>query len=299
MWTMAILLNFAFGSLTQIAIKSTVHRLPNAKALSFLFLICALVMVGYNVVLDRVAFSQSLLLISAVGFVNAFGAYFQWKAYRYSLSKSALCFPLIGIITVILAAILLGESRIYSGWIIAGSSLLFLSLFLLKKQGGEKEEETGGKWILFVLGMVLISGIAVFIMKYSASDIARSALPVLGMFPTNVPIEAFLLYWYCGAFIGTLPILSLERNNTAKLFVKSIWRVPFVSIGSLGALASMYWALSFAPAGAVVPIQSFGSTFLPVLFGWFLFKEIRGIKKIQMLGFVLGIMGSSLIILNI
>ena len=279
-WEIVLVISFGITVFAQGILKSIVHKLPNARALSLQFFICAMAMIFYGAIWGDIAFKLSLFPILGIGFINAFGAYFQWRAYRYSLSKTSLFLPLSGIIAVSLAAIFLGESNIYNPYIILGSLILFCSAFILNVRSSKEEESTNTKWLLFVLGMVLISGVAVFMLKF---------------FSFTVPKGTFLLYWYSGAFLGSLPILLLEGGDTRKLFQKEVWRVPLASLGIMGALATTYWMFQLSPAGIVVPVYSFSTTLLAILAGWFVFKERKGLSKLQVFGFASGIIGILLI----
>jgi len=300
MWLTAIGVLLLSNSLTQVTLKSIVNKLPMAKSLVLQFFFCALFMILLNLALGKINFEMPFLAIGILGSINAFGAYCQWRAYRYSLSKSVLLLPLAVVITLILAAILLNESKIYDPWMIAGAVMLIASALILsvKKKAGDKREDLGIKWLAFVLGMVLISAIATFLMKYAASDASRDAFPVLELFPQDAPRETFLLYWYVGAFLGALPIMWLERADRARLIQKGIWRVPLASAGILTALGSTYWAFELAPAGTVLTISSFSVTFISLLFGWIIFKEMKGLHRKQIAGFLLGSIGVILVILN-
>ncbi len=300
MWLAAIGVLLLSSSLTQVTLKSIVNKLPMAKSLALQFFFSALFVIFLNLALGKIKFEMPFLAVGILGFVNAFGAYCQWRAYRYSLSKSALLLPLSVVITLILTAILLNESKIYNAWMITGAVMLIASALILsfKKTTGDKHEDLGIKWLAFVLGMVLIGAIATFLMKYAASDASRDALPVLELFPQDAPRETFLLYWYVGAFLGALPILWLERANPARLIQKGIWRVPLASAGILIALGSTYWAFELAPSGKILTITNFGTTFMSLLFGWIIFKEMKGLDRKQIAGFLLGAIGVVLVILN-
>ncbi len=131
--------------------------------------------------------------------------------------------------------------------------------------------------------MVLILGIAAFMMKF---------------FSFNISTTTFVSYWYPGAFLGSLPILWLERKNKIKLFQKGVWRVPLASFGILGSLVTLYWTFQLAPAGVVLPIKTLGFTLLPIIIGLLIFKEKKKLTKNQILGFILGIIGVVLVVIS-
>lgn len=276
------LIVWVFG---QTVLKFIVGNLPRAKALSFIFFLCAGIMFIYNFIFAELRFEKIFLVIIAVGLINACGATFRTKAYQYSLSKTNLFTPLAGVITITLAGLFLNEGALYNAGMILGVLLLFTASILLSKKGNQENDENPGMlWLLFILGMVLFEGFTIFMTKY---------------FSFTVPQSTFLLYWYSGSFLGSLPIILLERNDQKKFFQKNMLWVPLASLGLLGSMAILYWAFQLAPAGVVDPIRRFGMSFLPIFIGWFVFKERKELTKIQIIGFILGIIGSSLVILNV
>jgi hypothetical protein len=127
----------------QSFLKSIADTLPKAKALSLQFFIATVIAWIIILLAGGLKFEYSLLLISIIGVVNAFGAYAQWQAYHFSLSKTSLFITLSGVIAVALAAIFLGESSLYKDpLLIIGVVSLLMASFLLAKKGGGDEIKT-------------------------------------------------------------------------------------------------------------------------------------------------------------
>jgi hypothetical protein len=76
-WLVALGLLLIIWAFTLIILKSIVNKLPKAKALSLQFLICAGLAWLFTSITGNIQFDIFYLLISAVGFINAFGAYCQ------------------------------------------------------------------------------------------------------------------------------------------------------------------------------------------------------------------------------
>lgn len=286
-WQLALTIALTFWLSIQILTRYLAPNLPAAKSTAVRFFVAALIIIGYNLFLGDFQFEKKLLSISLIGVVNAFGAYCLWLAYRYSLSKTVLFLPLSGVITIGLAAIFLDETKIYNIGIFLGVIMLFVAAFLLSRTTNQVNQTTEGKmnikWLLAVTGVVLIVGVTIFLMKY---------------FSLTIPSATFFIYWYSGSFLGVLPIIWFDRKDERKLFQKAAWWLPLSSIGIVGNLVMVYWAFQLAPVGYVEPIRYFGLAFLPILPGWFIFKEKKGLTKMQILGFILGAIGISLVILN-
>jgi len=282
-WLLILLFYFIFWVSTVTLTKTYLKKLPVARAAALSFFCCLLIVATYNLIFGEFRFETTFLFIILVGFFNGLGAYFFRQAYKHSLSKTVLFLPLSGVITVALAAIFLGENRIYNAGTILGVFLLFSAAFSLSRRSPEKRESTEAKWLLFTLGMVVIVGVALFVMKF---------------FSFTLPRSTFLLYWYSGSFLGLLSISWFERKDPRTLFQRITWRVILSSFGIVASLTMVYWAFQLAPTGLVEPIRYFGITFLPLPVGWYIFKEKKTLTNLQKFGFILGIIGAALIILS-
>ena len=140
-------------------------------------------------------------MVIAIGFLNSFGAYCQWRAFKLSLSKTTLFLPLANVLTIFLAVIFLDETAEWNFKWALGIVLCFFAIFLFLDRAKMQKENYTKEWLFYLLGTLIIFGTAVFLMKVFSSDTPRTQ---------------FLIYWYIGAFLGSLPILFLERQNPFK-----------------------------------------------------------------------------------
>lgn len=231
-------------------------------------------------------FSPIVFSIGIMGFVNAFGDYFMWRALNLNLSKTVLSFPLMEVLSIILVVIFLGEFMLWNYQLALGVALCLLAMWLFysaKREKG-KQESSVKKWLFFIIGMILIFGTLDFLIKYFAS---------------NVPIQTFVVSWPVGQFLGISFVLLLMKQNPIKTPRKTILLVLPVSLAFLGATAAIYWTYQLGgPASMVLPIRGLAITIIPGLAGWFVFKERKEFSKIEWLGFVVGIVGAILILLR-
>jgi len=293
-WEIILAIHLIIWTFSAAILKHIAKKIPSAKALTIIFFLCAIMMLGYNLTLGDFRFAPFFLLISSVGFINSYGSYCQLRAYKFSFSKTNLFLPLSTVITAGLAALFLGESKIYNSKVLIGVLILLIAaVFLAFKKSQKEEKNIGAEWLLFALGMASIWGMAFFMVKF---------------FSFTIPRETFLLYWYIGAFFGSSSILGLgriikieenQRQKAEKISFKKVWFVIPASILILLSLTTQYWAFQLAPAGAVESIRRFGMSLLPIPIGWYFFKEKKELTKVQTLGFILGIIGTSLTILGI
>lgn len=279
-----ILLSLTFWSVTQVILKSIVDKLPRSKALFAQYVISLFLVGSYALFTERIRIERHFLLISLAGFLSSVGTYFQWRAYKTSLSKTGLFMPLMNILAALLAAIFLQERFLYSNVeLVLGVILTFIASFLLVKKGAIDKRKIDLDWLFSVFGMVAFTGITLFLMKVFSFSISRIQ---------------FLVYWYVGTIVGSIIILWIGRNDQNKLFQKGFWKIPLASVGTLGTLATLYWAFQIAPATVVLPIQAFGTAFIPVVLGFFIFKERKILTKNEKFGFLFGSFGVILIILS-
>lgn len=287
-WQIAlcILISINIGGL--VLNKVATNKVPKkGVGIFFQYLFCALIAILYALFSGKADINFMIILIGAVGFVNAFGCYFQWRAFDLSLSKSVLFFPLMQIVTIGLALIFLKEGSLWNLQLIFGAGLCFLSMWLFRSMATGKEGEKAipkKKWLFFTLGMVIIFGVCSFLMK---------------VFSYSVPRETFLMGWYSGALLGSLPLLAIEKQNPIKISKKAILIIFPLSLLIMGALFALYWAYQLGgPISMVQPIQGVAITIIPALLGWFIFKEKSGLSKREKWGFLIGIIGAILILLR-
>lgn len=281
-----ILVNTASIVLTKVA----ADKLPSQKSVGifYQYLFCAIAAICLALFSAKAELNATIAVIAGVGLINAFGNYFQWQASALSLSKTALFFPLMEVVTIVLALMFLGEIILWSPQLIVGAGLCFLAMWLFripkKTDNGAEKETLSAKWLFFALLMILIFGVAGFLLK---------------VFAFTIPRETFLMAWYGGAFIGAWPILALEKQDPRRVTTGTILIVLPVAIAILGALFFLYYTYQLGgPVSLILPIRGFGITLIPVLIGWWLFHERQRLSFREWTGFATGAVGAILVLLK-
>lgn len=291
-WQFGLIILLIINTGSVVLTKMAADKLPKerSKGIFFQYLFCAIIATFYALpLLIAGGIDLSLLVLGAgtVGFINAFGNYCQWQASARSLSKTTLFFPLMEAITIVLAVIFLNEVKLWNYQLLAGAGLCFLAMWLFrlpKKGKDEVKKTTSRQWFFFILAMVLIFGAAGFLVKFFSATLAR---------------ETFLMSWYWGAFLGSLPILKLEKQNPLKVSRQTILIVLPVSLAILGALFALYWTYQLGgPVSLVLPIRGLAITIIPIIIGWHIFKERKGLTKREWLAFAVGLVGAVLVLLR-
>lgn len=286
-WQLALLLLIVINTFSIVLTKVAADKLPKRSVgIFYQYLFCAALAIAYAALTGKVEMNSVLILVGAVGLINAFGNYLQWQASGLSLSKTVLFFPLMEVVTITLAITFLGEFALWNNQLILGTILCFVAmwLFRLPRNEGKNKEALGGKWLISTVLMVLIFGLAGFLVK---------------LFSFQIPTETFLMGWYVGSLIGAVPILALEKQSPFPVSRKTILTVLPVSFAILGALFALYWTYQLGgPVAMVLPIRGLAITAIPAILGLYVFKEKRGLSRREWLGFAIGIVGVLLILLK-
>lgn len=286
-WEFALGLLIIINIASEILTKIASDKLPKkALGIFYQYLFCSALTIFYFF-FARNNFDFSIVLVAALGFVNAFGNYCQWQAFNISLSKSVIFFPFMEAWAIFLAVSFLGESSLWNLRIILGVGLCFLAMWLFRfaaKRNSEEKNIRNRRWILFVLGMIFIFGTAAFLLK---------------LFSSSVPRGNFLMGWYLGAFLASYLMLKAGRQKIARLPRKIILTVFLLSLTTIGALFALYWTYQLGGTVSLVqPLRGFSITLIPAIIGWFSFKERRGLSRTEWLAFLSGIAGAILILLK-
>ena len=249
------------------------------------YFFCATATIIYAVTTSNFRLDPTVLGIMAVGFLNCIGNYFQWQVSGLSLSKTALFFPLMEIVTITLAIIFLGEKNLWSITLICAVVICFSTMLYFrfpKNKGNGKEGNESKQWFAYAIAMVLIFGAAGFFIKF---------------FSNKVPTETFLMGFYVGSFIGSLPLLAAEKQNPFKVRKKTIiWTLP-IAAAIVSAVFILFWTYQLGgPVSFVIPIRGIGITLIPIFTGWFFLKERRNLSAHDWLVFLIGIMAVILIL---
>ncbi len=291
-FTLGVLLVVNVCSLTFS--KVATDMLPKNKSVGIFwqYLFCAMIAAVYALVSGITALGLPLLLVAAVGFFNAFGNYCQWQAFGLSFSRSSLFFPLMEVWTISLALLFLGETPLWNIQLILGAALCFAAMWLFRISGKKELEKKEAKsipakrWFAYTVGMIAVFGTAAFLLK---------------LFSFTIPRETFLMGFYLGAFLGSLPILCWEKQNPFRVRVssKTFLTIIAVAVLAMGATLMLYWTYQLGgPISLVQPVRGTLIALSPVLLGWFAFKERKSLTKTEWFAFFLGIAGAVLVLLR-
>ena len=159
--------------------------------------------------------------VAIVGLVNSYGALFSTKAIKINLAQSMIFLPLTGFVGVLLAALFLGESSLLNPFKLNGflsllgvaGSFLAMSFFV---NGAGVARKMRGKWAFFIAGQTIVSGAAIFFIKYTAVQ--------------DIAVTSYLASWYSGTWLGSLIALTFGPKITMGVKRKDYLPYFFLSL---------------------------------------------------------------------
>ncbi|MCK5044568.1 hypothetical protein KAR26_02475 [Candidatus Parcubacteria bacterium] len=288
-WEIALGLLIVIQTISIVLTKINANNLPEkAVGVFYQYLFCFGLAILFFLAKNETKINSVVLLtaIGAIGFVNAFGTYSQWKAFDINMSKTVLFFPLMDIVSIGLAIFFLGEINLWNAQMTLGIILCFLAIWLFRssKNISRRKEILNRKWLFFTLSAIVIFGIAAFLVKVSSF---------------TVPSEIFLLGWYGGALLASVPLLALEKQRSIKVPKRLLFSLFLLAATTVGALFALYLTFQLkGPISLVLPLRGVFITIIPVVIGWTIFKERKELSKKEILAFLCGIIGVLLILLR-
>lgn len=229
-----------------------------------------------------VLYPQMFLL----GVIFAISTTCLFAAIRISLSQTSLFGTYSIIVSMVLAALFLGESVIFDPMTIKGirsiAGVLFaiISLWLLTRSNSHQKEKTNMSLFFLILTYIIFDGIGQFWNKtFLASHETMETLvsQMIGLIP-------FLFV-----------ILYLRRISLKITGNSHIW-IAFDSIAEVGFAIFLLLSFKLGPISLILPIQKLATIIGGMLLGLIVFNEKHSYTKIKKIGLLVGITGIILLI---
>ena len=284
-WQLLLYINLAAGTIRELLNK----KISNTVSLfAGLFYITLFAQVFFYV--SWVFTSQTLprydLYASLCGILIVAGFSFYFAALRISLTQSILFQSYSILVTILLSAVFLGESkyfdiRTFSGIkVVSGTILAFLALWFLLHQKNKKEERLEKKWLYYIAGTILFLGIGSFA---SISFIHKLTPTEIFINQANTMIPLYLVL----IFIGKEK-LSIGKKMLAFTFINALV--------SAIAIVAFYKGLLLMPVAKFYPLQQLSLVILTMITGWIFYHEKDFFSKEKLRGLILGLAGMLLLI---
>ncbi|HEY5600913.1 MAG TPA: hypothetical protein VIK81_02380 [Patescibacteria group bacterium] len=287
-WLIPALLRISTENVISPVLIKIFSKLPSTSVrLTYQFFFCFTFSLLIFLFAPDNLLNKNVLIVMLFGFMNAFAAYAQWKAYNLNLSGSMIFNPLSGLISLGLGYVFLKEFEYLNLPLITGIIFIFLVSFLsvMRQITGYRSNINLDlfKWTVFYS---LIWGLETFVTRIFAIG--------------GMPIINFVTAFYLGSLSGGILlskgfIINKVNNILAYRDIKNIF---ILSIFIWLSLVLNYFSLKLAPITVIVPIFQLSGLILPFLIGALFFKEVKKINRFDFVVLLFGIVGGLLIILS-
>src|SRR3989344_281707 len=265
------------------------------------FSICCLYTLMLSMALGETLWDSKRLPIIAVGFFNALANFVYWKGMAISLSKVSIFLVFDDLIAMGLAYWILQEGKFMTSGLsvvitLCLVSVLFLSAYKKRRaeikqeaclvDGVETKQLAKHVWkqeitfLTYVLIFSITWGVAMFAMNY---------FPKQGLSQLT-----FLSSWYIGSVCGGSLLLLLSRRPlpSFRSIGKSNWRLlALLSVCMPVTNGFGIWAFKLAPQVVIQPIFLVSAAVVPVLIGFYLFREIKELDWLEKMLFAMSLLG--------
>jgi drug/metabolite transporter (DMT)-like permease len=284
-WQILLVVNLIFATIREFLYKKISNSID-----PYLVVLIINLFVGMWLILVYLLIYKSLPpflpLVGMGGILYIFSFIYYLKAVAFSLSQSMLFSSYSIIITIILSAVFLGESKYVDITtplglkVVLGIILAFVSLWFLLHSGKKKEEKMELKWFWYILITIVCFGVGSF---FSLSFL-KSITP-MEMVINQLYIETPIVVVLCVLFKKKMRI---KKAYLKLLFVNSI----FITI----AMMAFYYALLFVPAAKFYPLQQVALIAITLVLGAVFFKETSIFSGKKLIGMILGFVGMILLV---
>lgn len=284
-WQILLIINLIAASIREFLYKKLSDKITPLAMLFYVLIFsgAGLYFLQFIIYHSLPKFEITLSLTGII-LIVAFLAYF--SAIKISLSQSILYQSYSILVTIVLAAIFLGEAKYFdlaTGTgikVVAGIVLAFISLWFMLQAKDKKEEKMEKKWFIYILITIFAMGVGSFatisyLHKFTSLEVLINQ--------TNVMI---------------IVVYLLMRWRKEKILIgRKLTQLTLItSIFSLISVVMFYQALSIVPVAKFYPLQQVSLVILTIFTGVVFYKEKSILTGKHLLGMVLGLGGILLLV---
>lgn len=284
-WQFALFLNTVFSTIRSAVQKKIVTSVD--PQLTLFYVICFYLT---EVFILHVILNRQLPLIYpealALGMVFAVSTTCLFAAIRISLSQTSLFASYAIIVSMALAAVFLGENRLFNPTTVSGQKIIVgllcavVSMWLIAKKGSIKKVLSDKTWLVLMIGYIIFDGIGQFGNKVFLA--------------THQPLETLV-----SQMIGHLPILYvILKIRKIPFYVRKydgMW-IALDSFAEVGFAVFLLISFKLGPLSLILPIQKLATIIGGMSIGLILFKESYVYTKAKVAGVIIGLVGIVLLI---
>lgn len=286
-WQIALFLNIIFGTVRAFTDKKLVEKLNPFLAFfygvlyegAFLILYCL-----WQLHTLPAIYPEMMLLGALYGI--GIGVYYE--AIKINLAQSTIFSSYYLLISILLAAVLLGEWQLINPATGAGMRTLmgltiaFISMWLIVHEASKREEKIEKRWVVFIVINILVNGVGAFWVK---------------MFLANHNSFESLFSQIIGGF-AMLFIINLLKKNRFRISFENHKLAALDGLMMVLAVTFYFMMIQKGPLTLVLPIQTLAITIAIVIGGLFLFKEVHNLNRQKITGMALGFIGVLLLMIQ-
>lgn len=287
-WQILLVINLILATVRETFSKKLANKLDPYVMVFYIALINGVLLYAYQfLVYQTWPRMDPVVTLSGIIFVIAFVSYYY--AVKISLSQSILFQSYSIIVTIVLAAIFLGESRYFDllsviGMkTIAGILLAFAALWLLLHQGGKKEHQMERRWFVYMSISILALGVGSFFSVLFSK--------------TYYPVEVFINQTH-----SMIPLLLglLVAQKKSLSIPRSLYKILVLNcISAVGAVIAFYEILHLQIAvSRIYPVQQVLLVVLTMISGVLFYKEAHFFTGKRLIGMMVGLGGIILLVMG-
>ncbi len=286
-WQILLLINLAAASVREYLNKKVADRVSPFVGLFYICFFALILFYGCFFLFYH-AFPRFDLLLSLTGIILIAGFISYFAALKISLSQSILFQSYSILITIVLSAIYLGESKYFDFHtatglkVIIGILLSFIALWSLLHQKSKKKEQLEKKWFVYILSTIVFLGVGSF---FTIFYIHRfSPLEVI-INQNNVMVPLLFLF----------AVIRREKILIGSRMLKATAVNAFVSTI---AVIAFYQALLLTPVAKFYPLQQLSLVIITMFTGVIFYKEKDLFSGTKLVGMALGLVGMVLLVMS-
>lgn len=284
-WQILLVINLLSASIREFLYKKLSDKIT---PLAMLFYV--LIFSGVGLYFLQFVFYRQLpkfdITLSLTGIIIIVAFYSYFSAIKISLSQSILYQSYSILVTIVLAAIFLGEAKYFdlttgTGMkVVAGIILAFISLWYMLQAKNKNEEKKEKKWFVYILITIFAMGVGSFatisyLHKFTSLEVLINQTNVM------VVVVYLLMRWQKEKIL-------IGRKLTQLTLVTAVF--------SLISVVMFYQALKIVPVAKFYPLQQVSLVIMTIFIGVVFYKEKSILTGKHLLGMILGLGGILLLV---
>lgn len=273
--------------LVQIAIKKIgAVEGSRTRKLVWQYFFAALLALTTAVVTGHLELSWSVMIVAAIGAVNAFACYCHWRAYDISMARTAVLSNLDDLFAIGLGYLVLGEIGVLTPVLFAGVVVSVASAIIFARIKRPNDGSLSSL-IGWVIGYSSIWGVAMFSMRFFSVQ--------------GLSMPTFVAAWYTGAWLGSLitRFIIMGRDEAGLPLTYAQQAKTFLlAVGIWTSLMFAYKIRELVPITVIQPIQLVAEMSIPTAIAMIFFGEMCDMSRKEIIIIACGLIGVALIALG-